>query len=86
MQNVFKHGAFKGPDNAVVARLQVEDNWILFTCANRISKSQDKLKSTGLGIENIRKRLELVFPQDHRFEVSITADGKFYVELEISKK
>ncbi|NQD71616.1 histidine kinase [Sphingobacterium shayense] len=86
MQNVFKHGAFKGPDNAVVARLQVDDSRILFTCSNRINKSQDTLTSTRLGIENIRKRLDLAFPGEHRFEVSITEDEKFYVELEINEK
>ncbi|MGO3194735.1 MAG: sensor histidine kinase [Sphingobacterium sp.] len=85
LENVFKHGLFRGPANPIKIRLESSYNSLLFTCCNRIDKLSGPKESTGIGLANIRKRLDIQFPEKYRFETSETTDGSFYVILEIQQ-
>lgn len=79
VENSFKHGDL----NATISfKLHVGDG-IEFTTENLISNS-NKDTSSGIGLNNVRKRLELVYPYKHILEVDDNADS-FKVKLKIKK-
>ena len=68
VENAFKHGDFKSEEHPITMLLRVGRNGIFFSCSNR-KKTGPKELSTGIGLENIRKRLELAYNDKFRFDV-----------------
>lgn len=83
VENAFKHGDLKSTDDPIDIKLKIESNKLYFYCRNR-KKSGPKELSTGIGLENIKKRLDLAYGNDYLFNVKDEAD--FYTtELTIYK-
>ncbi|GAB4092964.1 sensor histidine kinase [Flaviaesturariibacter terrae] len=68
VENAFKHGDFKSEQHPICILLRVGRNGIFFSCSNR-KKTGPKELSTGIGLENIKKRLELAYGEQFRFDV-----------------
>jgi LytS/YehU family sensor histidine kinase len=68
VENAFKHGDLKSAGNPIVIRLNVEGNTLDFYCRNK-KKNGPKEISTGVGLDNIRKRLELAYGKNVSLEV-----------------
>lgn len=82
IENAFKHGTDSTVGNSYInATLSCDDNSLIFTCENSFKESARK-DVGGIGIENIRKRLQLIYPSNHRFEIDKSKDV-FRVSLEI---
>lgn len=82
IENAFKHGTDSTIGNShIKASLSCNDKNLTFNCENSFKKSSGK-DVGGIGIENIRKRLELIYPSKHRFEIEENKD-LFKVTLEI---
>lgn len=75
VENAFKHGVVNDPDRPIRIRLKVTGNRLMFTVSNQISRGQ-KDHSTGVGLPNIRRRLELIYPE--RSELLIGDNGQTY--------
>lgn len=75
VENAFKHGVVNDPDRPIRIRLKVTGNRLTFTVSNQISRGQ-KDHSTGVGLPNIRRRLELIYPE--RSELLIGDNGQTY--------
>lgn len=73
VENAFKHGDLKSVAEPIVINLKVDKNSIYFYCRNK-KKSGPKELSTGIGLENIKKRLELAYGKNHTFTVKDEAD------------
>jgi two-component system, LytTR family, sensor kinase len=83
VENAFKHGDIKNSQHPIEVRLKIDSGVLYFYCRNR-KKTGPKELSTGIGLDNIKKRLELAYGTDYRFEVK--EDAEFYTtELTISK-
>jgi two-component system LytT family sensor kinase len=83
VENAFKHGDLKSQEHPIIIKLDVGNNSLYFSCRNK-KKTGPKELSTGVGLENIRKRLELAYGRHFRFEVKDEPD--FYTtELTIDK-
>jgi len=81
VENAFKHGVTTEPDDPVRISLQVSDQYLNFKCGNRINNYQ-KDKGHGVGMENIKRRLGLLYPDKH--SLNIEQDKEFYsVSLEL---
>ncbi|RYY58471.1 MAG: hypothetical protein EOO05_16350 [Chitinophagaceae bacterium] len=81
VENGLKHGQLGDSDSPLKIRLAVEAERIIFQISNR-KKTGPREISHGIGIENIRKRLEYVYKTDYTFE--IRDGGEFYfVELRL---
>ncbi|QHL88919.1 histidine kinase [Nibribacter ruber] len=81
VENAFKHGVADDPQVPIHISLIVMPHGLKFTVTNRISGSQ-KDQTTGIGLNNIRRRLELLYPHQH--ELLIKNDGQVheaYLEL-----
>ncbi|PLX23430.1 MAG: hypothetical protein C0599_04520 [Salinivirgaceae bacterium] len=80
VENVFKHGkkdASEAP--GIIIRLEKKDNKLLFTTRNYIKEKQHT-ENGGIGIENAKRRLHLIYPDLHELEI-LNQDGVFSVKL-----
>jgi two-component system LytT family sensor kinase len=75
VENAFKHGVVNDADRPIRIRLKVAGNRLTFTVSNQISRGQ-KDHSTGVGLPNIRRRMELIYPNRH--ELLIADNGNTY--------
>lgn len=80
-ENAFKHGVVNDPSKPVQIVLTIGNNELKLQVANAINKQQ-KDHSSGIGLPNVRRRLELIYPGKH--ELHVTDDGAYYkTELSI---
>lgn len=88
VENSFKHGLKGGADDAFVTiEIEIQQNVLNFLVQNSkgFSAEQREINHKGIGIENVRKRLELLYPGQHKLEIS--DDSKiFKVMLQVQIK
>ncbi|MDR2621163.1 MAG: sensor histidine kinase [Dysgonamonadaceae bacterium] len=83
VENAFKYGISTHIDCFIHIGVEVENDVLLFTCDNSIvSKINDRSLSEGIGLENIRTRLELAYPERHSLDIR-TDRLAFHVKLQI---
>jgi two-component system, LytTR family, sensor kinase len=81
LENAFKHGTFSDPNYPIQFRWEIKNGQFAFCSQNRIKKGI-KDKGAGIGLENVRKRLQLLYPDRH--ELHIENDGHiFKLELKL---
>lgn len=72
VENAFKHGI--GLVASPIIRIDVtiaEDNMLSVTVQNKYNQQlQEKEKKPGIGLINLRKRLDLIYPGSHRLEIT----------------
>lgn len=84
IENAFKHAENKKVENAIQVKLSIENNTIRFECENAYSNTKDiKPEHSGLGNDLIKRRLELLYPKKHTFEVK-NENGIYKITLVIS--
>jgi sensor histidine kinase YesM len=83
VENAFKHGDLKSTEHPIIIRLKIEGNGLQFTCRNK-KKTGPKELSTGIGLDNIKKRLDLAYPNNYKFVVKDEAEI-YTTELTIHK-
>jgi sensor histidine kinase YesM len=65
VENAFKHGELKNPDFPISIRLTVSgDGSLQFRCVNK-KKTGPRELSTGIGLDNTRKRLDLAYGENY---------------------
>lgn len=75
LENAFKHGVESLTNNAFIKiKLIAKDNKIAFTIENNYEPNHKKEK--GIGIENLKHRLKLIYPKRH--ELLLTKKEKVY--------
>ena len=84
VENSFKHGKSQGEEAFVELKIEIHDDETLFFLKNSFeeSKSQNQISSSGIGLPNIKKRLQLLYPNSHTFRIN-KSDGYFQVELKL---
>lgn len=81
IENAFKHGVDSTVgDSYINASLAKNGNSLVFTCENTFKEPKSKPKVGGIGIQNVRKRLELLYPSRHTLEIE-KQEGIFKVTL-----
>ena len=83
VENSFKHGAIK--DGILDIKITIESNLntILFKIKNSSSKVSNY--NDGLGLVNIKKRLELLYPNQYALNIT-NNDNDFTVDLQLNLK
>lgn len=84
VENSFKHGVKGVSDSAYVSIFLNLENGISFTIKNNKGKVDDMEggKYGGIGVENVKRRLALIYPNNHQLEI-IDSDTDFEVKLAI---
>jgi LytS/YehU family sensor histidine kinase len=81
IENAFKHGDLSLPEQPVHIHLESDKNNLHLTVENPV-RQQEKDKASGIGLENVRRRLALLYPDSH--DLDIHSDGQtFIVNLKI---
>lgn len=84
VENAFKHGETIGTGPVKINILvNVEENNLEFSCVNSMTGTKGNSENNGLGIENIKRRLNLVYPNRHRLEIEIS-ENTYSVHLGLS--
>lgn len=85
VENAFKHGLKNIVAPGIEIFLDCKDGNINFEVVNRYSEldEQNKDKTKGIGIDNARRRLELLYPDNHTLEIT-KHKGVFKVKLKIN--
>ncbi|NVO85881.1 sensor histidine kinase [Hymenobacter terrestris] len=73
VENCFKHGELVDAAHPVIIRLAVRQNRLTFETRNKI-RLGPKEKGTGIGLNNTRRRLEMIYHGRYTLQVSAEAD------------
>lgn len=84
VENTFKHGDLKDLSQKSFLKIDIKENRIQIESYNLKSK---KLKDEqgGVGLNNLRKRLELMYPDNYQFEIKRDSDS-FNLLISIPRK
>ncbi|MCI4651047.1 histidine kinase [Phaeodactylibacter sp.] len=81
VENAFKHGELRNPEHPVVIRVERTAEALVFHTQNAL-RVQQKDQVGGIGLANIRKRLSLIYEDQHEWAVEAT-QNQFEVTLKI---
>ncbi len=62
IENAFKYGK-----NNINISLEMQENTFIFSCNNEIIKNAHYKQSNKIGLQNVKKRLELMYPERYSF-------------------
>lgn len=82
VENAFKHGVGLVADPTIEINLNISDNKLHFSVRNKVAPGSAEVKdnSSGIGLKNVQRRLELLYPDSHRLELTRTEEW-FNAEL-----
>lgn len=71
VENAFKHGVGLVSDPEIDIQVLVSNNDLYFSVKNRLGpeSQEDKDPSSGIGLRNVSRRLELLYPQTHQLDI-----------------
>lgn len=81
IENSFKHGSIKNGALRISVKLIADAEHIYFQVIN--SKSNDISSNPGIGLENIKKRLDILYPNSHDLVIQDNAET-FEIELNLT--
>jgi sensor histidine kinase YesM len=86
IENAFKHGVSYRETSFIKISMKIDGEQISFSSQNSIGKSSQEsdLQHSGIGLENVKKRLNLLFPGKHELTID-RSEAIFSVELTIQK-
>jgi len=78
IENCFKHSASsQSSDIHIAIDLAIQDGYLVMQCENNFSSNSNTQKlSKGIGLENVKSRLELLYPNEH--ELVIKEEANIY--------
>lgn len=84
IENAFKHGISYREHSFIDIKMTIGDKQILFLAKNSIGTSSHEGdgQHSGIGLENVKKRLNLLFPGTHKLEIDKNQDT-FSVSLQL---
>ena len=88
VENAFKHGVgmVENPFINITLRVDPQTSWLTFLVENSISPVESsKDRSSGIGLNNMRRRLELLYTDRYKLETR-EKDGIFVSDLRIRLK
>lgn len=82
IENAFKHTDEAGIKKGLAISFFIGDRNLEFTCKNHISHKDDQ-HNGGFGLENVRKRLEMQYPNSYDLSIN-QSEGVFSVTLKLN--
>jgi hypothetical protein len=86
IENAFKHGVSHRERSFIHVGMTIQEGAITFVTTNSIGRSSQPgdMQHSGIGLENVKKRLHLLFPERHNLSIT-KSETEFSVELTIQK-
>lgn len=87
VENAFKHGVGMIEKPIIRIELQTIENQLLFKVTNKFSADIQEVKdgASGIGLTNVKRRLELLYPDQHSLNVE-EKDNFYTTELKLNLK
>ena len=87
IENAFKHGISHREASFIRISMEIDRDQITFVAENSIGRSSQTgdMQHSGIGLENVKKRLVLLFPGKHELKIE-QGETIFRVELSIRKE
>lgn len=84
VENAFKHGVGMINDPIIDIALKFDEKKLTFSIKNKIAPElpEEKDSSSGIGLRNVKRRLELLYPHAHKLNI-ITENDWFIIDLEL---
>lgn len=83
VENSFKHSSLKSKKTKILIKISISNNLVDFYCSNTLAeKTIEKDEVSGIGLDLIKKRLELIYPNDYKLDID-KSDNNFSVSLKI---
>ncbi|MBI1227911.1 MAG: histidine kinase [Bacteroidetes bacterium] len=84
VENAFKHGVGLIKDPIIDIQLKIEEKTLTFSVKNKTTEieTEDKDGASGIGLRNVQRRLELLYPGRHELKI-VNKDEWFEVEMRI---
>ena len=84
VENAFKHGMNSNTPATIDIRLEQQGDMLVFNCGNTNNPKPTKDRSgSGIGLENTRRRLDLLYPGRYTWEQAITPENIYHVKISI---
>lgn len=81
VENAFKHGSCFEEDSFIDIQFYVESGRVCFRCINSRHKEDNIDEANGIGLENVRKRLSLLYGPAYTLDIS---DGEKTYDVFVS--
>ncbi len=82
-ENAFKHGNIEDPTiGSLNSKFKVENGHLVFEISNTKPLEKKRFDNGGVGLENVKKRLDLLYPGAHSLDIN-EDDRKYHVQLTI---
>ena len=83
VENAFKHGISLYKHSFIDIRFSTDGDWLLFNILNSKSDSKSTLsEASGIGMENVRKRLDLLYKDKYSLKIN-SQDDRYEVVLKV---
>ncbi len=83
VENAFKHSDSYRKGSSIDINLETKEQQLCFRVENSMSKNgQNKDTHSGIGLQNIKRRLKLLYPDRHQLKISQSGE-KFLIELKL---
>ncbi len=86
VENAFKHGLDIQTQSFIHIKLELRANELCFEVKNskhHLKKTEFEKKYSGIGLENVKKRLHLIYPNQYNLDIK-DDEHIFYVQLKIN--
>jgi two-component system LytT family sensor kinase len=87
IENAFKHGIRYREKSFIKINMDVAVDSIIFRCMNSLPKGKENGENghSGIGLENVKKRLNLLFPGSHDLKINKSEkEFEIYLDIKIS--
>ncbi len=82
IENAFKYGVDSSEESFIAIAISISSKNLIFEAKNKIAVKQKVGENSGIGIKNIKRRLELLFPDNHKFS-AWAENNYFYVYMNL---
>ncbi len=77
IENAFKYGVSPSKTTAITIKIQADINSIILDISNTLSDYSDRANFSGIGLQNVKNRLHLFYPEQHTLTVNQSGDNYF---------
>lgn len=85
IENAFKFSVSPSKETAIVIKIHATHNSISMEISNSVSDNYGRPEFTGIGLQNVRKRLDLLYPKQHIL-TSNQSGEKYFTQLVVKFK
>lgn len=74
LENAYKHGVLPDGKGFINCKLSIEQSHLVFEVVNSISNTEEDCSCSGIGLQNLQKRIELIYADEASLEAKIDND------------